>query len=152
MISASELARFKALPLTLNSQPLRRGTSHLYERIAEAVGRALGEDALASGKFRIHTTILAEAQNAAQKSLLESLAKAEAKPGYHHPKYQDYRKGGNKPAEYLQGAVLMMDHETGEVLAHVGGRDYSQAQFDFIELGQASVRHGVFPLSSTPPD
>ena len=88
MISSSELARLRALPLVLNSQPLRRGTSHLYERIAEQVGRALGEDALASGKFRIHTTILAEAQNAAQKSLLESLASAETKPGYVHQKYQ----------------------------------------------------------------
>ncbi len=146
MISSSELARLKALPLVLNSQPLRRGTSHLYERIAEQVGHALGEDALASGKFRIHTTILAEAQNAAQKSLLESLAKAEAKSGYKHQKYQDYRKSSTKPAEYLQGAVLMIDHETGEVLAHVGGRDYSQAQFDFIELGKRSLGTAFFPF------
>ena len=145
MISSSELARFRALPLTLNSQPLRRGTSHLYERIAEQVGRALGEDALASGKFRIHTKILAEAQNAAQKSLLETLAKAEAQPGYRHPKHQDYKKSGNKPAEYLQGAVLMVDHESGEVLAHVGGRDYSQAQFDFIELGKRPLGTAFFP-------
>lgn len=145
MISSSELARFRALPLTLNSQPLRRGTSHLYERIAEQVGRALGEDALASGKFRIHTKILAEAQNAAQKSLLESLAKAEAQPGYRHPKHQDYKKSGTKPAEYLQGAVLMVDHESGEVLAHVGGRDYSQAQFDFIELGKRPLGTAFFP-------
>ncbi len=145
MISSSELARLKALPLMLNSQPLRRGTSHLYERIAEQVGRALGEDALASGKFRIHTTILAEAQNAAQKSLLESLAKAEARPDYRHPKHRDYKKVGNKPAEYLQGAVLMVDHETGEVLAHVGGRDYSQAQFDFIELGKRPLGTAFFP-------
>ena len=51
MISSSELARLKALPLMLNSQPLRRGTTHLYERIAEAGRPALGEDALASGRF-----------------------------------------------------------------------------------------------------
>ncbi|MGL4402062.1 MAG: transglycosylase domain-containing protein [Luteolibacter sp.] len=145
MISSSELARLRALPLVLDSQPLRRGTSQLYERIAEKVGQALGEDALASGKFTIHTTILAEAQNAAQKSLLESLAKAESKPGYAHQKYKDYRKS-SKPAEYLQGAVLMIDHESGEVLAHVGGRDYSQAQFDFIELGKRPLGTAFFPF------
>ena len=144
-ISRSELARLKALPLKLNPQPLRRGTTHLYERIADAVGRALGEDALASGKFKIHTTILAEAQNAAQKALLESLAQAEARPGYEHPKYQDYHKGSNKPAEYLQGAVLMLDHETGEVLAHVGGRDYAQVPYDFIELGKRPLGTAFFP-------
>ena len=145
MISPSELIRSKLLPLGLNPQPLRRGTSHLYERVAEAVGQALGEDALASGKFKIHTTILAEAQNAAQKALLESLAKAEARPGYAHQKYQDYRKNNSKPAEYLQGAVLMMDHDTGEVLAHVGGRDYAQVPYDFIELGKRPLGTAFFP-------
>jgi membrane peptidoglycan carboxypeptidase len=145
MISSSDVARLKVLPLGLNSQPLRRGTSHLYERVAEAVGAALGEDALASGKFKIHTTILAEAQNAAQKALFDSLAQAEARPGYAHPKYQDYRKNSTKPAEYLQGAVLMIDHDTGEVLAHVGGRDYSQVPFDFIELGKRPLGTAFFP-------
>ncbi|GAA5129295.1 transglycosylase domain-containing protein [Luteolibacter yonseiensis] len=144
-ISSSELARLRALPLRLNSQPLRRGTTHLYERIAEAVGLALGEDALASGKFKVHTTILAEAQNAAQQALLDSLEKAEAQPGYTHPKYRDYRKGSPKPAEYLQGAVLMIDHDTGEVLAHVGGRDYAQVPYDFIELGKRPLGTAFFP-------
>jgi membrane peptidoglycan carboxypeptidase len=145
MFSSSEFARLKALPLGLNPQPLQRGTSHLYERIADAVGKALGEDALASGKFKIHTTILAEAQNAAQEALLASLAKAEERSGYEHPKYKDYRKGSDKPAEYLQGAVLMIDHETGEVLAHVGGRDYAQVPFDFIESGKRSLGTAFFP-------
>ncbi|MES2921674.1 MAG: transglycosylase domain-containing protein [Verrucomicrobiota bacterium] len=144
-ISRSELARLKAMPLKLNSQPLRRGTTHLYERIAETVGLALGEDALASGKFKIHTTILAEAQTAAQKALLDSLARAEARPGYQHQKYQDYHKSSTKPAEYLQGAVLMLDHETGEVLAHVGGRDYAQVPYDFIELGKRPLGTAFFP-------
>ena len=145
MLSSSELARLKQLPLGLNPQPLRRGTTHLYERIADAVGLALGEDALASGKFTIHTTILAEAQNAAQKAMLESLAKAEARPGYQHQKLADYHKSSNKPAEYLQGAVLMINHETGEVLAHVGGRDYAQVPYDFIESGKRPLGTAFFP-------
>ncbi|MEO7098599.1 MAG: transglycosylase domain-containing protein [Luteolibacter sp.] len=146
MITSSEAARLKALPLGLDPKPLRRGTTHLYERIADAVGLALGEDALASGGFKIHTTILAEAQNAAQKTLLDSLKKAESHPGYTHPKYEDYRKGSAKPAEYLQGAVLMIDHETGDVLAHVGGRDYAQVPYDFIELGKRPLGTAFFPF------
>lgn len=145
MISLSDYARLKSLPLLLNPQPLRRGTSHLYERVAEAVGAALGEDALASGKFKVHTTILSEAQTAAQKSLLDTLATTEARPDYTQPKYQDYKKGDSKPADYLQGAVLMVDHETGEVLAHVGGRDYSQVPYDFIELGKRPLGTAFFP-------
>lgn len=145
MISSPELSRLRALPLGLNPMPLRRGTSHLYERIADALERELGPDALAPGGFKIHTTILAEAQNAAQKALLDSLAKAETHPGYSHQKYQDYRKNSTKAAEYLQGAVLMVDHDTGEVLAHVGGRDYSQVPYDFIEQGKRPLGTAFFP-------
>ena len=92
-LTSKEAERCKALPLKLNPQPLRRGTSHLYERIAEAVAQALGDDALAAGGFKIHTTILKEAQDAAEQSLLESLARAEVQPGYAHPKYADYQIG-----------------------------------------------------------
>lgn len=145
-ISSSELARLKALPLTLNSKPLRRGTTHLYERIAEAVGQALGEDALASGGFTVHTTILAEAQTAAEKALQESLERAESRPGYRRQKHEDYRKNSTKPAEYLQGACLMVDHDTGEVLAHVGGRDYAQVPYDFIEFGKRPLGTAFFPF------
>jgi len=145
-LSSSETSRLKALPLTLNPQPLRRGTTHLYERIADAVGSALGEDALASGGFKIHTTILAEAQTAAQKALSDSLKQAESRPGYSHPKYEDYKKSSGKAAEYLQGAVLMIDNDTGDVLAHVGGRDYAQVPYDFIELGKRPLGTAFFPF------
>jgi penicillin-binding protein 1A len=147
MISRSELARLQALPLVLNPKPLRRGTTHLYERIAEAVGQSLGEDALASGGFTVHTTILGEAQSAAENALLASLAHAETRPGYHRQKYEEYRKtGSTKPAEYLQGACLMIDHDTGEVLAHVGGRDYAQVPYDFIEFGKRPLGTAFFPF------
>jgi membrane peptidoglycan carboxypeptidase len=145
-ISRSELMRLKALPVTLNPKPLQRGTSHLYERIADEIREVMGEDALAAGGYRIHTTILSEAQNAAQEALLKSLAAAEARANYPNPKYADYRKSSGKPADYLQGAVLMVDQETGGVLAHVGGRDYAQVPFDFIEMGRRPLGTAFFPF------
>jgi len=146
LLSAKDAERDKAQPLKLNPQPLRRGTSHLYERIGDAVTQALGEDALAAGGFKIHTTILKEAQDAAQQALLESLARAEARPDYTHPRYADYRKNSADPPEFLQGAVLMVDHETGEVLAHIGGRDYAQVPYDFIEFGKRPLGTAFFPF------
>jgi membrane carboxypeptidase/penicillin-binding protein len=145
-ISRREARSLMDAPLKLNPNPLRRGTTHLYERIADAVNDTLGEDALAAGGFTIHTTILAEAQQAAEKALLESLERAEAQPGYRRQKYRDYSKSSEKPAEYLQGAVLMVEHETGEVLAHVGGRDYAQVPYDFIELGKRPLGTAFFPF------
>lgn len=146
MISDEEYEEMVRKPLGLNSKPLRRGTSHLYERVADAVGAALGEDALSSGGFTVHTTILAEAQRAAETALRESLLRAESRPGYAHEKHDPQRKLTEKPANFLQGAVLMIDHGTGEVLAHVGGRDYAQVPYDFIELGKRPLGTAFFPF------
>lgn len=146
MISSAELARLQALPLKLNPQPLRRGTTHLYERIADAVAATpLGAEGLASGAFKIHTTILKEAQTAAETALEKSLRSAESRPGYRHQKRTDYQRSDTHPATYLQGAALMLDHQTGEVLAHVGGRDYTQVPYDFIELGRRPLGTAFFP-------
>jgi membrane peptidoglycan carboxypeptidase len=146
-LSKAEMKRCQALPLTLDPKPLRRGTTHLYERIFDGVRQALGEDALAAGGFKVHTTILKDAQIASEKALEESLLRAESNPGYKRQKHRDYNKRtATKPPEYVQGAVLMVDHETGEVLAHVGGRDYEQSPFDFIELGQRPLGTAFFPF------
>lgn len=147
MISRSEAADAQSKPLVTNPKPLQRGTSHLYERIADNVGRVLGEDALAAGGFTIHTTISADVQNAAEKAMAVSLEDAEKHPGFTRQKYKDYDQGkkGMDP-EYLQGAVFMVDHTTGEVLAHVGGRDYAEVPFDFIEMGKRPLGTAFFPF------
>ncbi len=147
MISRKESAEAQATKLKVNPKPLQRGTSHLYERIADAVAKSLGEDALASGGFTIHTTISSEVQNAAERALALSLDQAENHSGYTHQKYGEYKKGDNtmKP-EYLQGAVFMVDNLTGEVLAHVGGRDYAEVPFDFIEMGRRPLGTAFFPF------
>ena len=148
-LSAADATRYQAEPLVLNPKPLRRGTSHLYERVADGVARILPEEELAEGGFKIHTTILKEAQDAAQEALESSLSRAEAVPGYAHPKRADFRRtsdASDKPPEYLQGAVLMIDHDTGEVLAHIGGRDYAQAPFDFVESGRRPLGTAFFPF------
>jgi membrane carboxypeptidase/penicillin-binding protein len=134
-------------PLALHPNPIKRGTSHLYERIANTVNAALGEDALATGGFTIHTTILAEAQQAAEATLSQTLARAEQRPGYSHQTMEQFRNlaDRSKP-EFLQGACLMIDHETGEVLAHVGGRNYALSPYDFIELGKSPLGTAFFPF------
>lgn len=147
MISGKQLAEAQAKPVVVNPKPLRRETSHLYERIADGVAKALGVDALAAGGYTIHTTISSEAQNAAEKALAVTLSDAERHPGFTRQKYSEYDRSGNdKDPEYLQGAVFMVDHSTGEVLAHVGGRDYAEAPFDFVEMGRRPLGTAFFPF------
>lgn len=145
MISEVDMARWQAEPVKLNPKPLQRGTSHVYELIAAEARTLIGEDAFAKGGFTIRTTILKEAQDAAQLALQTSLSAAEARSGYQHARYADYKKTGVAPA-YLQGAVLLTDHETGEVLAYIGGRDYSHSQYNFIEEGKKPLGTAFFPF------
>ncbi len=147
MLTKSEAAIARSKPVKTDPKPLQRGTSHLYERIADAVAKSLGEDALAAGGYKIHTTIAREIQNAAEKSLAITLQEAEQHPGYAHQKYGEYsRTDEGADAEYLQGAVFMVDHSTGEVLAHVGGRDYAEVPFDFIEMGTRPLGTAFYPF------
>ena len=82
---------------------------------------------LSQGGYRIHTSLDPDLQKAAVDALLEETAAIEAQPGYNHPKY---RPGSGRKADYLQGMVVALDPTSGDVRALVGGRDYSQSQFD----------------------
>lgn len=147
MMTKSESAKAQASALELNPKPLQRGTSHLYERVANAVAKALGEDALAAGGYKIHTSISQEVQLAAESALAISLQEAEKHPGYKPQKHDDYdKRAEDTEAEYLQGAVFMVDHTTGEVLAHVGGRDYAEVPYDFIESGRRPLGTAFYPF------
>lgn len=146
MITRGQAAAARVEELEVNPKPLQRGTSHLYERIADAVSKRLGKEAFAKGGLTIHTTIHSDTQEAAEKALEKSLAEAELRPGYEHQKRGEFKADNGSDPEYLQGAVLMVDNLTGEVLAHVGGRDYAKSPYDFIEMGRRPLGTAFFPF------
>jgi membrane peptidoglycan carboxypeptidase len=147
-ISDREATRLAGEILKLNPKPLQRGTTHLYERVADEIRRLLGEDALAAGGFRIQTSIDADVQAALENGLKLSLERAELVPGYTNQKRADFKgkKSTGIAPEYLQGAGLMIDHATGEVLAHVGGRDYADVPYDMIEMGRRPLGTAFLPF------
>jgi len=147
-LTAVEGEKLQAEPVVVNSKPIRRGTSHLYERIAGAVRERLGEDALTEGGFLIYTTIDLDVQQAMEKGMLKQLAATETRQGYGHPQYEDYRKSDGKP-KYLQGAGLMIDNSNGSVLAYVGGRDFTHSLYDFVQLGRKPIGTAFFPFIYT---
>ncbi len=151
MVDLGALTRLQASELVnrtlkLDPRPLKRGTTHLYERVADEIRREMGEDALAEGGFRIHTSIDAEVQRSMESSLQRSFERAEHQPGYANPRLAEYRKSSGVAPEYLQGAGLMIDHGNGEVIAHVGGRDYADAPYDVIELGRRPLGTAFLPF------
>src|SRR5439155_6202313 len=90
--------------------------------------------------FRIHTTIDVDLQTVAEDSLRSNLERVEQHPDYKHQTYADYaanfRKAkangtmSDQPApEYLKGAVIGLDNETGYFLVFVVGRDFVQNHY-----------------------
>src|SRR5437588_7678458 len=91
--------------------------------------------------FRIRTTIDGDLQKVAEESLRKNLDKAEQHPSYDHQTYAEYAASfraaksngtaSSQPApEYLQGAVIGLNNETGGILVLVGGRDFEHNQYD----------------------
>ena len=82
---------------------------------------------LSAGGYRIYTTDDPALQHDAQQSLVDGIAKVEARAGYHHPKFDPAHPARTN---YLQGMVVAIDPYTGDVQALVGGRDYDASPFD----------------------
>ena len=145
MITDAERDKMTKQPVVLNPNPIRRGKTFLYQIVADQARELVGEAALRRGGYTIRTTIDSNVQQAAENALARQLVQAESTPGYKHQRYAEYKKEDGPP-KYLQGATLMMDHETGEVLAHVGGRNYAHTQYDFIEGGKRPLGTGFLPF------
>ena len=80
-----------------------------------------------NGGYRIVTTIDPELERDATLALDSGLTRVELRPGYHHQTYAHRAKGST---DYLEGMVVALDPQTGDVLAMVGGRDYAASPFN----------------------
>lgn len=141
-----EYERLSAAPVITNPRPLRRGTSHLYDKVVALTRDVVGDDAMSRGGFSIYTTVDKKVQESARQSLREQLLEIEQSEGYNHPLLAEYKRGTGEQPEYLRGAVLVTDSITGAVIAHVGGREFINSQYDFVESGRRPIGTAFLPV------
>jgi 1A family penicillin-binding protein len=141
LISPERCTAAQSEQLAMGSRQNAQGQTYAVDYIRQQVITAVGWDRAMNEGFRIHTTIDAEMQRVAEDSLRKNLEKVEQHPGYNHQTYADYAVGFKKAKssntmasqptpEYLQGAIIALDNQTGGVLALVGGRDFEHNQYD----------------------
>ncbi len=82
-----------------------------------------GRTPLAKGGLRIYTTLNLEMQRMATEILRRGLAEIEKVQA-------TKRKAVASDHAVLEGALVALDPETGEIRAMVGGRDYGRSQFN----------------------
>jgi penicillin-binding protein 1A len=144
LIDSAQLAGALREPLRLAQKPNPAPEENwAMETIRRELELVVPEDRLADGGLKVYTTIDPELQDVAEKSLARRLAQIERRPGYPHPA-KDVAKG----ADYLQGALLMLDNRTGGIRAVAGGRDYSDSKyhraFDARRQAGSTVKPFVF--------
>ena len=138
MLTTEETETWRAYPIALVSRSDFQGVGRYFvEYVRQQLEARLGS-ALYEKGYRIYTTLDLNAQAAAERALAAQLERIEAGDlgTYRHQTYRDYlEQRGSGAAErsttpYLQGAVVVLEARTGNILAMVGGRDFDDSKFN----------------------
>ena len=117
-------------------------TAPYFLDAARQAAAAAGID-IASGGYRVFTTLDPQLQRAAADALVEGTAEVEARGNYRHAKMAALPRTSS---DYLQGLVVAIDPTTGDVKALVGGRDFSRSPFNRATLAQRQPGSSIKPF------
>ncbi len=129
------------------------------QRVIDLVG---SEQAFSDG-FRVYTTFDGDLQRLAETALMRQMEKIDAHPENTHPTYAEYQaaleafeksqKAGAVEAdarfplpEYIQGAALLLENRTGEVIALVGGRNFKHSEYNRALQGRVQMGTAFTPV------
>ena len=130
--------------------PPRRIEAAIAPYFVEAVRRVLeerfGED-LYTAPLRVHTTLDRRAQRAAEEELTRQLRSIEngSFGRYRGERYSSKAEPADQ-TEYVQGAMVVLDSWHGDVVAHVGGRDFKQSRFDRVTRAKRQAGSAFKPF------
>lgn len=138
IITPEETETWRGYPIALASRSDFNGVGRYFvEYVRQQLEARLGS-ALYKEGYRIYTTLDLNAQAAAKRALDAQLDRIEAGDlgRYRHETYREYLEqrgsghGEGNTTPYLQGAVVVLDARTGDILAMVGGRDFDDSKFN----------------------
>ena len=128
----AERAREGAIALA-KKRPFAAQENYAMDLVQRELDELLTDEQKANGGMKIYTTIDPALQKVAEVALEADLRKIEGKAGYKHPKKADFSaeaKAAQEAPPYLQGALVVLDNASGGIRALVGGRDFSESQYN----------------------
>lgn len=121
-ISGPEYLAALAEPIpTRHTAERKRGAPYFIDFVHQQLTEHYSPEVLNSEGLRIFTTLDTQLQLAAEQSLARGLDRLER----FYPKLQR-----EDPIKKLQGCLVAMQPQTGQIKAMVGGRDYRTSQFN----------------------
>ena len=139
---SARVASAQKLPLGVTRDaPGFHGQRPLGAYFAQIVRKELEEklgEAIYTRKLRVYTTLDVNAQRAAEEELNRQLLAVERGAfgrlrGQTYSAYDSWKPEG---PEYVQGAVVVMEARTGDIMALVGGRDFRHSRFNRATLAR----------------
>ncbi len=123
LISEGELREATAAPLgVVPWEGERADAPYFVDFLRRELAQTYPSEVLTKEGLRIFTGLDPEMQRAAERALEEGLAALEKR----YPRLAG--TGGGK----LQGCLVALEPQTGEIKAMMGGRDYSETQFNRV--------------------
>ncbi len=116
-----------AAPLNPDNAP------YFMEMVRQVLEAEFGSEAIYEGGLVVHTTLDLPLQQEAELVLENHLTQLEndLRPRMSRAGYLLRKERGDDPAaEYLQGAALVVDAETGAMRALIGGRSFEESNFN----------------------
>ncbi|MCB1207858.1 MAG: transglycosylase domain-containing protein [Verrucomicrobiales bacterium] len=162
-LTPAESRIYQAKPLITAPQVGNAQLSYSIQEVRRQFIDMVGDEKAAVGGFQVYTTLDQALQKTADEALQRRLLEVEKRPNYGHQTYlqfnallSDYKAklstGAISPSEpmpkaaYLQGASLIIENETGAILAMVGGRDFTHSNYNIALSGKRSVGTAFTPM------
>lgn len=151
-LSAIEAAEAKSVTTRVKPPPKHtEQESYALDAVQRDLAIVLDMEDIEDGGLKIYTTIDSALQKTAERALETRLSAVEKQPGYSHQTRAAYNaalaRSDEKPTpEYLQGALLLLENQTGAIRAMVGGRDYTQSSYNRALTAKRQVGSTFKPL------
>jgi penicillin-binding protein 1B len=141
LIAVAEAEEAKQKPLGLRFRAragdVEINTPYFIDYVQEEVARLMPDADLAEVGYRINTTLDLELQRAASIAVGEGLAVLDRRFRQRNPK---------AATDPLQAALVVLEARTGDILAMVGGRSYSESQFNRVTNAQRQPGSAIKPF------
>lgn len=125
MISRAQAGAAAASPLSLVSPSPNTVAAYFVEDLRQKLQEKLGAKRLYRGGLKVYTTLDVSLQQAAREALQKGLRALERRES-------SARRRMKPVAPPVEGALVALDAKTGYIRALVGGRDFSQSQFNRV--------------------
>ncbi len=137
-LSGSELT-------TISKRARETRPDYLLAAVRKEANGILGQFKDLDG-LQITTTVDADLQTETISTLESALRGIERLDDYPHKSKSAIENSSDKSGNYLQGAVVVIENATGNIVSAVGGRDFADSQFDRVWQAKRKPGTAITPF------